>query len=91
MRIRQPVLQADNKTLLKLWTDNMSVTAKQIEQTFDVCPATAFNVVQYVYDYARKNGIEIYTPPTRKLVPTDLLFELYGWDINSLKRRVKLN
>ena len=89
MRIRQPVLQADNKTLLKLWTENMSVTAKQIEQTFDVCPATAFNVVQYVYDYARKNDIKIYTPPGRKLVPTDLLFELYGWNVESLKKEQK--
>lgn len=90
MKVRQPALQADSKTLLSLYVDNMSVTAKQIQQTFNVCPATAFKVVQYVYQYARDNGIEIYTPPTRKLVPTDLLFELYGWDIKSLERRVKL-
>ena len=90
MKVRQPTLQADSKTLLALWADNMSVTAKQIQQTFNVCPATAFKVVQYVYRYAKDNGIQIYTPPTRKLVPTDLLFELYGWDVDKLKARAKV-
>lgn len=90
MKVRQPALQADSKTLLTLWADNMSVTAKQIQQTFNVCPATAFKVVQYVYRYAKDNNIQIYTPPTRKLVPTDLLFELYGWDVDKLKARTKV-
>ena len=90
MKVRQPALQADSKTLLALWADNMSVTAKQIQQTFNVCPATAFKVVQYVYRYAKDNNIQIYTPPTRKLVPTDLLFELYGWDVDKLKARTKV-
>lgn len=90
MKVRQPALQADSKTLLALWADNMSVTAKQIQQTFNVCPATAFKVVQYVYRYAQDNNIQIYTPPTRKLVPTDLLFELYGWDVDKLKARTKV-
>lgn len=90
MKVRQPALQADSKTLLTLWADNMSVTAKQIQQTFNVCPATAFKVVQYVYRYAQDNNIQIYTPPTRKLVPTDLLFELYGWDVDKLKARTKV-
>ena len=89
MRVRQPTLQADSKTLLALWADNMSVTAKQIQQTFNVCPATAFKVVNFIYQYAEENGRKIYTPPTRKLVPTDLLFERYGWDVEKVKVRVK--
>lgn len=90
MKVRQPVLQADSKTLLSLYADNMSVTAKQIQQVFNICPATSFKVVHYIYQYAEENGRKIYTPPTRKLVPTDLLFERYGWDVDKLKARTKV-
>ncbi len=87
---RQPNLQTDSKNLLDLYANNMAVTAKDIEKCFKVSSSTAFKVVECAYEYARKNGRKIYAPPTRKIIPTDLLFEMYNWDIKSLTARVRI-
>lgn len=86
---RQPALQADSVTLYDLYLNNMAVTAKDIRRAFGVSESTAFNVVSFMYHYAKEKGVKIYAPPTRKLVPTDLLFEAYGWDVKKLAARVK--
>lgn len=87
---RQPVLKADSVKMLELYLNNDAVTAKDIQNCFGVSETTAFTVVKYVYEYAAKQGRKIYTPPTRKLVPTDLLFEAYGWDVQKLQTKVKM-
>ena len=87
---RQPTLQADCITLAELYTGKMAVTAKEIAQIFGVHGSTAYKVVEYVHEYAQKNGRTIYSPPGRCLVPTDLLFEAYGWDPKQIIDRVKL-
>lgn len=90
MSVRQPVLKADSVKVLELYLNNDAVTAKDIQNCFGISESTAFTVVKYVYEYATKHGIKIYTPPTRKLVPTDLLFEAYGWDVQKLQAKVKI-
>lgn len=90
MRIRMPKLQADCKTLLDLYVNNLSVTPKQIQAYFEVSPATASMVVKYIHKYAEENNIEVYSPRNNSLIPTDLLFMAYGWDVDKLKKRAKL-
>lgn len=87
---RQPNLQTDSKNLLDLYANNMAVTAKDIKKYFNVSDSTAFKVVECAYEYAREKGRNIYAPPTRKIVPTDLLFEMYNWDIKLLIAKVKI-
>lgn len=88
-KLRQPALMADSQTLYDLWVNNMAVTAKDIKQAFNVSESTAFKVVNFMYEYAAHKGVKIYAPPTRKLVPTDLLFEAYGWDVRKLQGKIK--
>ena len=87
---RQPVLQADSTSMVEMYLNNEAVTAKDIQKVFGISETTAFNVVKFVYEYAKTKDIKIYTPPTRKLVPVDLLFEAYGWDIQKLQQKVKM-
>ena len=87
---RQPTLKADSSKILELYLNNEAVTAKDIQKCFCVSETTAFNAVKFVYEFAARQGIKIYTPPTRKLVPTDLLFEAYGWDVQKLQAKVKM-
>ena len=87
---RQPVLKADSISMLEMYLNNDAVTAKDIQKCFGVSEATAFGVVRFIYEYAKNKGIKIYTPPTRKLVPVELLFEAYGWDVRKLQQKVKM-
>lgn len=87
---RQPILKADSAKVLELYLNNEAVTAKDIRKCFEVSESTAFCAVKFVYQYAKEQGIKIYTPPTRKLVPTDLLFKAYGWDVQKLQAKVKM-
>ena len=89
-RCRQPQLSADCTVLAELYTGKMAVTAQELAAIFNIADCTAYKVVKYVYDYAKKHDRSIYSPPTRKLVPTDILFEAYGWDPKQIIERVKL-
>ena len=87
---RQPRLNASISELAELYANKMAVTAKELRQTFNISDSTSYKVVEYIYDYADKNGRVIYSPPTQRLVPTDILFEAYGWDPKQIIERAKL-
>ena len=87
---RQPTLPAVCTILAELYTGKMAVTPKEIIEIFGIASTTAYKVVDYVYEYAKNNGRTIYSPPGKKIVPTDLLFEAYGWDPKQIIERVKL-
>ena len=87
---RQPHLDADIQILADLYTGKMAVTAKELKKTFGISDSTAYKVVEYIYHYATQHGRTIYSPPSHKIVPTDILFEAYGWDPKQIIERVKL-
>ena len=87
---RQPMLSADINVLADLYTGKMAVTAKELKKTFGISDSTAYKVVEYIYHYATQHGRTIYSPPSHKIVPTDILFEAYGWDPKQIIERVKL-
>ena len=88
-RYRRPELKADTAILFKLYYEKNVVKARDIKEIFGCSASTACKVVICAYDYARENDIHIYAPPTIRLVPVDLLFKMYGWDIQSITRKYK--
>ena len=87
---RQPRLSADINVLADLYTGKMAVTAKELRKIFNISDSTAYKVVEYIYHYAAENGRTIYSQPSQKIVPTDILFEAYGWDPKQIIERVRL-
>ena len=87
---RQPQLKADCTVLAELYTGKMAVTAKELTEIFGIGESTAYKVVEYIYEYAEQHDRVIYVQPGRKLVPTDILFEAYGWDLKQIIERVRL-
>lgn len=88
--IRQPALSADIQTLADIYTGKMAVTAKDLQKLFGVSASTSYQVVRFIYAYAKENGRTIYSQPSQKIIPTDILFEAYGWDPRQIIERVKL-
>lgn len=89
-RYRLPNLKGDTEVLFNLYYENNAVKARDIKEIFGCSEGTACRVVICAYDYARENGIHIYAPPTSRLVPVDLLFKMYGWDIQAITRKYKI-
>jgi len=87
--MRTPALKASNRELYDLYLNNMVVTAKDIETIFGVGHGTAHRVINCGYEYVASKGEEIYSPPTKKMLPVDVLFDLYGWNINQIEAKVK--
>lgn len=85
--MRQPNLAADNLVLFDVYNRYLALTARQIQETFKVSKQTAFNIVKYCRDFADKTGRPIYGNQARHYIPTALLFEVYGWDINQITER----
>ena len=90
MREVLPVLQRDTRVLFDLYYNNSAVRAKDIKTAFGISGSTAGRVVRCAYRYARANGEKIYRPPTVKIVPVELLYRMYGWDIERITKKMKV-
>lgn len=85
--MRLPDIHADNLVLFDVYNKYLALTARQIQENFKCCKQTRFNIVRYCREYAEKKGRPIYGNQARLYVPTALLFEVYGWDIEEITQR----
>jgi len=87
--VRQPKLKASNYDLAELYYTQSYVTTSDLMKRFKVSHTTAASVYAYCREYARQNELELYHVPGTKLIPVNLLFEAYGWDVKDITRKVK--
>lgn len=87
-KIKLPNLSAE----APLWAQVsglLAVKSSDISKIFGVSRPTANKIVNRIYDYADQQGQPIYQAGSKKAVPTELLFELYGYDEKNTTRRAK--
>lgn len=86
--VRLPVLQATNQQLFDIYTNKMCLTAKEICNIFDVCPASAYRVIKMSNEFmSEEQRLIIYS---RKIIPVDILFKMYSWDIKKIATKAKM-
>ena len=86
--MRLPNLDVESEKLNELYSNHLRVSAKTIRTCFGVSPRTAGKVMKILRDYCHENDIKIYGSEER-LLDTNILFEVYGWDIDEIRRRLK--
>lgn len=84
--MRLPNLKTSNDRLFDIYTNRICLTASEISAEFDVCSSVAYKVIRMSKDYMSEEQAAY----ARKTVPTDVLFKMYGWDIKSITKKVKL-
>lgn len=82
---RLPTIKATNQQLVDIYTNRLYLTAKEISQEFGICSSGAYKIVRL----GREQMSEEQRRYARKIIPTEILFDLYGWNIQTLKKRVK--
>lgn len=87
---KMPHLKADTITLFNLYYGTQLIDAKDISAVFKVGKTTARNVINTVREIMTEEGINVYCEPTVKCIPTNKLFDVYGWDIGQITRNAKV-
>ena len=77
----------DNVALFEIYNRYLALTAQELAANFNCCDKTRLKIIKYCREYAEKKGRPIYGNQARLYVPTALLFEVYGWDIEEITQR----
>lgn len=84
--MKLPNLKTSNDRLFDIYTNKICLTAKELQQEFDIGDTTAYKVIRM----SKEHMSEEQAMYARKTVPVDVLFSMYGWDIKSIAKKVKL-
>ena len=84
-----PYLGATNRELADLYCTKSYVTASDIRKFFGVSSATAGLVVRSCAEYAKQNELDVYHAGRRAVVPVQILFDMYHWDIDTITKAIE--
>lgn len=87
--MKLPRLKATNEELATLYCQANSISKDDICEYFGISKRTARNLVNICLQYAHEHDIPVYQTGRAKVIPIELLFEVYHWDIDSISRKVK--
>ena len=79
----------DNQTLFDFYCKSNFVTAKEISETFKISKTGANKIMNVVFEHMARNDME--SPvKTGKYIPTNIMFDVYGINIEDVIERLKL-
>ncbi|MBR5873148.1 MAG: DUF3173 family protein [Oscillospiraceae bacterium] len=87
---RVPRINADTMTLFRLYYQYETVSSKDLQEVFGFSRSKCAYIIRYVREYMAEKGMKPYAPPTVVIVPTNILFEVYGWDIEQITRKARV-
>ena len=84
--MRLPELHTTNSQLLGIYSNKLCLTANELQAEFGISKTSAYKLIEMSQEHMTPEQIAY----ARKTIPVDVLFQLYGWNIQSIARRAKM-